>query len=300
MQEWIVGSQDAGSKLIAFLARQFNSQYSARQLKRAIENNLCQINGRTERFASVLLGLGDKITLRLEEAVSFSSSSLTVDLKSILFEDKHLLIYNKPKAINCDADGILKLLQPYCPSLQLVHRLDRDTTGVLLLAKDEKSSQFLLGQFKKATVHKCYRAIADGILKEKDGVIDNFLGKKKIYQGQTIWGAVTSGGVHAYTRWKRLKTGNRATLLHCFPETGRTHQIRVHLSEIGHPILGDYQYAKKFCCPYRPLRYLLHAEKISFVHPESKQILSIEASLPEDFLTAQNQLFGMISSKKND
>lgn len=294
MHEWVVNSQDAGSKLLAFLIRQLHSKFSARHLKRVIENNCCQINGRTERFASTLVGIGDKVSLLLED-VPVLNKTLQFDSTHLLFEDDGLLIYNKPIGISCDEQGILRIIKEYCPSVQLIHRLDRDTTGVLLFAKRSESYQKLLAQFKKASVDKCYRTIVDGVIPGKAGAIDNFLGKKKIYEGQTLWGSVATGGFHAHTDWKRIKTGKDATLLHCFPKTGRTHQIRVHMSEMGHPILGDYQYSKRFRCPYRALRYLLHAEQISFLHPQTGKIVSIEAPLPEDFITAQNQLFGMLS-----
>ncbi len=178
MHEWVIGSQDTGSKLIAFLTRQLGFQFSARFLKRAIENNRCQINGRTERFASVVIGLGDKISLLLEDS-PIHSQPLNFDPNCILFEDSSLLVYNKPMGINCDDRGILRIIKEYCSSAQLIHRLDRDTTGALLLAKNVESSQYLLEQFKKALVYKCYRAIVDGLLPGKEGVIDNFLGKKK-------------------------------------------------------------------------------------------------------------------------
>jgi 23S rRNA pseudouridine955/2504/2580 synthase/23S rRNA pseudouridine1911/1915/1917 synthase len=294
MYEWIVASQDTGSKLITFLTRQLSFQYSARFIKKAIEHNCCQVNGRTERFASIVVGQGDKITLIIEES-ALSNASQKLDPARILFEDDSLLIYNKPMGINCDEQGILRLIRPYCPSVQLIHRLDRDTTGILLLVKNKESYQHLLEQFKKALIDKCYRAIVDGILPMKEGIIDNFLGKKKLYQGQTIWGSVTSGGFHAHTEWKVIKTGKDATLLYCFPKTGRTHQIRVHMAEMGHPIIGDFQYSKRFRCSYRALRYLLHAEQIAFRHPQNGNPISINAPLPDDFAIAQDHLFDIIS-----
>lgn len=298
MPEWIAGPEDSGCKLLAFIAQKMGGQYSARYLKRAIENSRCQVNGRAERFSTAVIGKGDHITILLDEPLP-SSKPPEFSAQRVLFEDDDLLIYDKPPGINCDDKGILQILKDYNPSVQLVHRLDRDTSGVLLLAKNQPSFQNLLDQFKKATLSKCYRAIVDGIIQAKSGVIDNFLGKKIVYAGQTIWGAVKSGGLHAHTEWRKIKTGKQSTLLHCYPKTGRTHQIRVHMSESGHPILGDFQYAKHFNCPYRPERILLHAEQIIFLHPKSGRLMTIEASLPEDFTTAQNQLFGIVDILNN-
>lgn len=294
LHEWVVTSKDSGNKLVTFLTLQLASQYSAKSLKRAIENNLCQVNGRTERFASTIVGTGDQISLVLENSLP-TANPLRFDLKRLLFEDSNLLIYNKPSGINCDEEGMWPIIKAYCPVAEPMHRLDRETTGALLFSKTPMSAQHLLMQFKKTQVKKCYRAIVDGLVAGQEGMIDNFLGKQKIYAGQTRWGAVKTGGLHAVTHWKRLKMGKKATLLHCFPETGRTHQIRVHMAEMGHPIIGDYQYVNQFVCPYRATHYLLHAEQLTFTHPETGQVLCVKAPLGEDFLAAQNQLFGVYS-----
>lgn len=291
MHEWLVGPDDAGSKLIAFLAHKFDFRFSAKFLKRAVENNRCQINGRTERFASFIVNAGDHISLILEN-FSVHHQPVVFEPDRILFEDNFVLVYNKPMGINCDDQGILNTIRHYRSSVRLIHRLDRNTTGVLLLAKDMGSYVDLIDQFKKTLVSKCYRTIVDGCLQNKGGIINNYLGKKKAYEGQTIWGKVSSGGLYAYTEWKRLKVGKDATLLHCFPKTGRTHQLRVHMAEMGHPIIGDYQYSKHFQCSFHALRYLLHAERLIFNHPHSGKSISIEAPLPEDFIIAQGCLFG--------
>ncbi|MFI5344069.1 MAG: RluA family pseudouridine synthase [Chlamydiales bacterium] len=290
MHEWVVDASDAGGKLLTFLSHHLGALYSSRYLKRAIENNRCLINGRTERFATTQLGAGDHVTLLLDVLLP-SHQTLLSDPARILYEDDELLIYDKPPGINCDENGVLKILKAGHPTVQLVHRLDRDTTGVLLLAKSQESYLDLLTQFKKALIRKCYRTIVDGIVHAKEGVIDNYLDRKKTYAGQTIWGSVKSGGLHARTEWKRLNNGKDAALLHCFPKTGRTHQIRVHMAEMGHPILGDFQYGSHFYCTYRPQRYLLHAQQTSFSHPRTGKVVTIESPIPEDFITAQNHLF---------
>lgn len=263
---------------------------SARSLKRLIESNRCEINGRTERFASTFLGTGDRVCLHVEEARLLSPK--IAEPSRILFEDEALLIYDKPAGINCDEKGILQLWKSSLLSLQLVHRLDRDTTGVLLFAKQPIYFHALVEQFKQFQVKKSYLAIVDGIMEESRGVIENHLGKKQAFAGQTIWGSVSpSKGLYACTEWEQLSKGKMAALIACHPKTGRTHQIRVHMAEKGHPILGDFQYGKQFQCPYRPSRTLLHAEKIRFQHPITGIELHITAPLPEDFKIAQQKLF---------
>jgi len=292
MHEWIVPSQHTGIKLLAFVTSQLNGLYSAKHLKRCIENNCCTINGRTERFATTLLGSGDRITLLLSKPLVGQTLS-QVNSSSILYEDSDIFIYNKPQGINCDNDGILKLLKTHDSNLQLVHRLDRETTGALILVKNHATFLYFLDQFKHFRVKKSYKTIVDGSINRKQGTIENYLGRKKTFSGQSIWGAVKTGGLHALTIWKMLKVGKNATLLQCFPQTGRTHQIRVHMSEMHHPILGDFQYGKDFKCFYRPAHYLLHAEKISFLHPKTEQLVTVEAPLSEEFCKAQYSLFGM-------
>jgi len=280
MSEWIVPSEESGSKLLSFLANRLK-QYSARSLKGLIEKNRCQINERTERFASTTLGKGDRVSLHLEN--SSLPSPLILDPTRLLFEDEALIVYDKPPGINSDEKGILALWKSTLPALQLVHRLDRDTTGVLLLAKSPTIFESLVRQFQQLQVRKRYFAIVDGITDAK-GKIENYLGKKRAYAGQTIWGAVSSlHGLYACTEWERLRKGRMASLVTCYPKTGRTHQIRVHMAEMGHPVLGDFQYGKRFYCPYRPSRTLLHSEQICFLHPLTGVSVCFKAPLPSDF-----------------
>jgi len=290
MSEWIATTEEAGLKLLTFLSQRFEGKYSSRFLKKLIENNACQINGRTERFASTQVGNGDHIVLHLEDALTPSAKRFEAD--RILFEDDALIVYNKPAGINCDEKGILALWEDVLPGLRLVHRLDRNTTGALLLAKHDRAFEELVKQFKALQVEKSYLAIVDGKLEQPKGKIENYLGKKKAFAGQTLWGSVKSArGLYACTDWVRETSGKDATLVSCCPKTGRTHQIRVHMAELGHPILGDFQYGKQFLCTYRAPRLLLHSEKISFQHPVTGEKVDISAPLPDDFKHAKQMLF---------
>ena len=290
MLEWIITSQESNLKLIHFLSQKLKDQYSARFIKNVIERNGCKINGKTERFASTILVQGDHVSLHIEQKTEAHLSK--IEKQRILYEDDALFVYNKPAGISCDEKGILQLLHSYLPSLKLVHRLDKDTTGVLLLAKQAIVFEYLVDQFKQFKVTKRYQAIVDGCVNSSKGIIKNYLGKKKAFAGQTIWGAVSSSqGVYACTKWICLKKTKQASLLICVPQTGRTHQIRVHMAEMGHPILGDHQYGKDFQCLYHASRYLLHAEEIFFQHPVTKSHVSFMAPLPDDFMKAQETLF---------
>jgi 23S rRNA pseudouridine955/2504/2580 synthase/23S rRNA pseudouridine1911/1915/1917 synthase len=284
-KEWEVSKRESGSKLQPFLKTKLGDHFTARHIKRLIESNLCQVNGYTERFATTVVREGDHVSIRLEETIS---PSYSFEIDRVLYEDDHLIVYNKPAGISSDEKGIVKILQAVIPQAQLVHRLDRDTTGVLIFAKTAEAFQSLTHLFKEQKVNKSYYALVDGVPKQFSGVIENYLGVRHRYQGQTIWGEVPKGkGAYAYTQWRCVKKGKGASLFLCFPKTGRTHQIRAHLAGIGFPILGDYQYARlQFRSSYQPTRCLLHAYRVIFEHPITKKKIDVTAPLPDDFVEA--------------
>lgn len=290
MLKWIVSSQENGMRLQDFLQKKLSSfPCSNREFKRQIELNRCLVNGIAERFASKKLQQSDHVQFdpsMLGEGVSkplFESAR-------IRFEDESLLIYNKPSGVISDANGLLKLLKPYGDYL-LTHRLDKDTTGLIILAKNKSVEMLMMEAFRKREISKVYYALVDGCPRQSQGTIENRLGKIKEFHGQTIYGEVgKEKGLMAKTNWYLRKTFTKAALLECHPETGRTHQIRAHLSEWKHPILGDYQYSQFFRCKIRPRRPLLHAAKISFIHPIEGGEVAIEASLPPDFEEVMKEL----------
>lgn len=288
-QQWIVQKQQAGFKLLAFLTCAVEGVHSNKFLKRLIDQNRCEVNGKTERFASTPVYEGDSIVCYFDDPIP---SHQTIDPARIIFEDDSLLIYNKPSGLACDEKGILLLF----PQLKLVHRLDRDTTGLLIFAKNDISFQNLVKQFKEYKVKKKYLAIVDGQMTKPQGKIENYLGKQTSFSGQTVYGATTdSKGLYACTEWTKLKVQPQASLLACYPKTGRTHQIRVHLAESGHPLLSDFQYGKKFRCAFRPTHYLLHAESLSFFHPVTGEELHLTVPPPKDFQVAVKSLFSKLS-----
>lgn len=295
IMQWKVSLEESGMKLQAFLKQKLGETLSARQIKQAIENKFCTVNKRLERFASALVGAGDLIELKLDSATSQVSTVAIPKFEPsrILFEDEDLLIYDKPPFIASDNEKFLLNLKRTLPYLALVHRLDKETTGALIFAKNETALTQMLELFKQRLVNKIYLALVDRCPEKSNGIIDNYLGELKRYQGQTLWGSVPkSKGLHAITAWERLRFNQQAALIRCFPKTGRTHQIRVHLSEMGCPILGDFQYGKNFQCNFRPARYLLHASEISFIHPRTGKNISAASPLPSDFLAAIEKVLG--------
>ncbi len=268
MPQWNVSKEESGLKLADFIKLKLGN-VSLKQIKKSLDLARCKVNDHVEKFGSSKVGFGDSITFELAKEDKKEGS--------ILYEDDSLLIYNKPSRITVEA--LEKKVQH-----KLVHRLDRDTTGALLFAKNVEIFENLVDQFKKKEVHKVYRALVEGVPKHPSGVINNYLGKITSWEGQTLWGEVEpSKGLHAVTEWSVLREGKRCAFLECKPITGRTHQIRVHLAGLGHPILGDMQYGQKFQCKYPAPRTLLHAFKLEFKHPKKMTKVSVEAPLPDDF-----------------
>jgi len=288
MLEWIIIGEDSGKKLMTFLTERLGNRASAKTIKRVIDSSGCQVNGKIERFSTITLKKKDYICFD-DKMLTASHEAPKIDTDRVLYEDENLLAYNKPPGVSCDPKGILRLLHAYNPSLLLVHRLDKETSGVILLAKNQATLDRLIEEFKQLRVNKVYWAIADGVMEEKKGTVKNHLGRKAFFQGQTIWGSVSNRkGVLAHTNWEKLKQGRDAALVACYPITGRMHQIRVHLAEMGHPILGDHQYSKQFLCGFRAPRYLLHALQISF-KLGGKQLV-IKAPVPDDFTQSAKAL----------
>jgi len=271
-----VTSEDAGKTLLAFLRDTLEEYPSVKAVKRAIEAGGCTINGRVETFSTHRLREGDEIDIEFGEKTKKFSLE-------ILFEDEHLLVYNKPPGQASE-----DISEHF-----LVHRLDKDTSGVILFAKTKKAQDLLTNLFRKREVEKIYLAICDGKIEKNEWSVDNFLEKKASYQGGALFGKAKKGeGKRAITEFTLIKTSDTASLVEARPQTGRTHQIRVHLKEDGYPVIGDYQYGKHFVCKEKPPRQMLHASEIAFVHPYTKQQVRYQAPLLSDFLAVQKKLFG--------
>lgn len=262
-----VSSEEAGMRLLSFLRKHCCQLSSVKGLKRAVEAKCCKINGRVETFSTFILSKGDRIVFELKE----EKKKL---LPTLLYEDEELQIYDKPA-------GVVSLAKNFGNKF-LVHRLDKETSGILIVAKTSATLEKMIALFREKSVKKTYFALVDKEVHKKEGKITSFLAKKHSYQGQTIYASFSKGEL-AITEWRCVEKKRGASLLECNPITGRTHQLRVHLKEMGHPILGDFQYSQHFSCAFHPKRHLLHAFKISFPHPKTEAFFEITAPLPLDF-----------------
>lgn len=207
---------------------------------------------------------------------------------NIIYEDDYLLVLNKPANIaihpsilhfdNSLSNGVKFYFDKLGlkKKIRIVNRLDRNTSGIVILAKNEYIQECLIKQMKTNEFKKEYLAIAKGILESKSGTLNFHIARK---EGSIIERTVSSDGDSAITHYDVVKEFNNLSLVHIVLETGRTHQIRVHFSHIGHPILGDTLYGS----PSELInRQALHSYKLTFIHPVTKKVLSLEAPLPND------------------
>ncbi|MBU6384205.1 MAG: RluA family pseudouridine synthase [Verrucomicrobia bacterium] len=265
--KWQVAREE---KLIAFLQGRLK-EHSGKFLRKVLDANSCRINGQVERFGSRRLRRGDQVELAPKwEAVPSNHWTFAT-----LYEDESLRIVNKPAGWVCDPQYAAKT---WGSDWVLVHRLDKETTGTLLLCKP-RVREALFKLFEERQVKKEYLALVDGVPQRDSGEIRSLLAKKGAFQGQTIWGS-SPRGLLAITRWKKIAAHKDSALLQIDIETGRTHQIRVHMAEMGHPILVDRQYAREFRCPVFCPRILLHASRLHFSFQD--KIVDVTAPLFPD------------------
>ena len=196
----------------------------------------------------------------------------------MLFEDKHFFIFDKPSSVVVDEEMFIKYLKKYGKDLHLVHRLDKDTTGILIIAKGVESREKFKNLFYKRKIIKNYLVAVEGRVKNNFGKISSCIEKIK-YKNKTL-SKVCIDGEKSLTVWKCLNKKNKFSLLKCITKTGRTHQLRVHFKSIGHPIVGDHIYGIK---RKSVGRQLIHASCIEFLHPYTNENMKIRSQLPNDF-----------------
>jgi 23S rRNA pseudouridine1911/1915/1917 synthase len=217
----------------------------------------------------------------------------------VVYQDDGLIVIDKPAGLSVHpgpghSDGTLvNALLARCPDIKgiggvirpgIVHRLDKDTSGLMVVAKTEQAHQSLSAQFKEHRVAKGYLALVIGTVKPADGRVDAPIARDPRHRKRM---AVVMGGREALTRYRVIQRFNEYSLLEVYPETGRTHQIRVHLTYLGHPLLGDGVYGKR-----SPLldRHFLHAHHLGFRHPTSGEPLEFRSALPDDLQHAVESL----------
>ncbi len=288
------------TRLDQYLASQ-HQHYSRTQIKKLIEDGFVLVDGQ-KRKPSFLLAGGERIEMirRAPEIPKAEAEEIPID---VLYEDEDLIVINKaPGMVVHPAPGhfhgtlvnaILhhlggshvgaQLIAPLQQRPGIVHRLDKGTSGVMVVTKNEQTQRNLAAQFKDRKVEKFYQALVFGLFKEKGGTIDKPIGRDAIHRRK--FSSRTKHARRAVTHYEVAERFDGLALLTLKLETGRTHQIRVHLSENRHPIVGDVVYG----AIGRPL---LHAWRLAFFHPVKKEKMLFEAPLAKDFLSILKCLEG--------
>ena len=284
--------EESGKRLDAYITS-IDSEITRTAAQRLIEQGNILVNGEKKKTAYKVSN-GDIITIEKEEPkeIELKAQNIPID---IIYEDDDIIVVNKPKGMvvhpaNGNPDGTLvNAIMAICKdSLSgiggeirpgIVHRLDKDTSGLLIVAKNDKAHVNMSEQIKNHEVKKIYIALVRGVVKENEATIDMPIGRSTSDRKKM---AVIKTGRNAVTHIKVLKRYNKYTLLQVNIETGRTHQIRVHLSHIGYPIVGDYTYSNGKN-EFGVVGQCLHAKCLEFKHPITGAEMKLEAPLPKYF-----------------
>jgi len=284
----IVDEGAAGERLDRFLAGR-ELEVSRSHIQKLIESGCVLVNGRTAK-ANAKLREGDAVETELPEAREMEILPEAIPL-DILYEDSDVIVINKARGMVVHpaagaADGTLvNALLHHCEDLSgingvirpgIVHRLDKDTSGVMVAAKNDRAHVDLAEQIREKTAQRIYRAIVCGTIAEDRGEIRAPIGRHPTERKKM---AVVPGGKEARTLFRVVERFPAHTLVECRLKTGRTHQIRVHMAYIGHPLLGDPKYGRK---TLEIAGQALHSCELSFTHPRTKERMTFAAEMPED------------------
>ena len=296
-----VSDGQSGIRIDRYLS-EMNEELSRSYIQKLLKEQKITVNGSAVK-ANYKVQEGDEISVAVPDIKEPDILPEDIPL-DILYEDDDVLIVNKPKGMvvhpsaghtsgtlvnaimfHCkdNLSGINGVLRP-----GIVHRIDKDTTGALLVCKNDNAHRNLAEQLKEHSIRRRYRAIVAGVLKEDEGTIEGPIGRHPIDRKKM---AVNyKNGKDAVTHYKVLERFGDYTYIQCELETGRTHQIRVHMASIGHPLVGDEVYGPKKC-PFKGLQgQTLHARTLGIIHPTTGKYLEVNAPLPEYFIELLDRL----------
>lgn len=276
-------------KCISMLIDSLSRSY----IQKLIKEDAVSVNGKPVK-GSYRVKAEDEVSFFLPKAVEPDIIAQPIPL-DILYEDQDVIVVNKPKGMvvhpaaghycdtlvnallyHCGAElsGINGVMRP-----GIVHRIDRDTTGSLIVCKNDRAHNCIAEQLKEHSITRRYRAICHGVIKEEEGTIDKPIGRHPTDRKKM---AVSEKGKRAVTHYRVLQRFAKYTYMECELETGRTHQIRVHMASIRHPLLGDEVYSN-VKSPYKLEGQTLHAQVLGFRHPTTGEYIEVSAPLPDYF-----------------
>ena len=297
----LVADRD-GERLDVFIARLL-PQFTRSRIRRLIDGGLVTLDGRRPAKAGVKLEAGQRVELAEPPPEPAELEPEAIPLR-IVYEDDDLLVVDKPAGLAVHPSPghsrhtLVNAILAHCPQLSsiggegrpgIVHRLDKDTSGLIIVAKHDAAHLSLARELKERRVEKTYLALVEGRPEPPEGVIDAPIGRHPRHRKRM---AVVEGGREARTRYRVVREVDGRSLVELAPEHGRTHQIRVHLAAIGHPVVGDPLYGRRGGRPSSLRRQFLHAQRLAFRHPRTGERLELEAPLPEDLRKALAELEG--------
>ena len=298
--ETIIASENIEKMRLDVFISQKRSDLSRTMIKKLIEDGNILVNDKKQK-TSYKVQNNDVITVNVPEAKEINLKAQDIPIE-IIYEDKDIIVVNKPKGMvvhpavgNIDGTLVNAIMNICKDSLSgiggeirpgIVHRLDKDTSGLLIIAKNDEAHIKMSEQIKNREVTKIYIALVRGVISESEATINMPIARSTKDRKKM---AVSKTGKQAITHFTVLKRYNNYTLLQIKIDTGRTHQIRVHMAEIGHPVVGDYVYSNGKN-EFGVVGQMLHSKKLEFKHPITGKDLSLEAKLPEYFENILNKL----------
>jgi len=290
--QYLIGEEYENERIDKTISELTEEMVSRSYLQKLIKDNLVFVNEKAVK-ASYRLKTGDHVTFTMPENVEPDILAEDIPLE-VLYEDSDVIVVNKPKGLVVHPaaghynNTLVNALLYYCKdSLSgingvlrpgIVHRIDKDTTGSLIVCKNDFSHNHIAAQLKEHSINRRYRAICHGVLKDDEGTISAPIGRDE--KDRKKMSVNTKNGKEAITHYKVLERFREYTYIECCLETGRTHQIRVHMASIGHPLLGDSVYGRKKE-NYTLQGQTLHAHILGFVHPRTNEYIETEAPIPQ-------------------
>ncbi|NEZ46356.1 RluA family pseudouridine synthase [Clostridium niameyense] len=295
---FIIDKEFEKERLDVYLSHTYEEK-SRSYIQKIINDKNVLVNGKVKKN-NYKLREKDEVEVNIPEPKSLQIQPEDIHL-DIVYEDKDVILVNKAQgmvvhpASGLYSGTLVNALLYHCKDLSgingvtrpgIVHRIDKDTSGILIVAKNDKSHNNLAEQFKEHSINRVYIALVEGIIKNESGIVDAPIGRHPV---ERIKMAVVNGGKHAVTHYEVIKRFKNNTLIKCKLETGRTHQIRVHMAHILHPLVGDPVYG------YKKQRFnlkgqMLHAKILGFVHPSTKEYIEFSSNLPDYFSNVVNVL----------
>ena len=289
---------ESGQRVDKYLAERI-PELSRSQAQRLIREGLVTVNGQST-LPAYRVKEGECLTVRIPPKEKLALAAEELPLK-VVYEDEDIVVVDKPAGMVVHPSAghprgtLMNALLAHIPSLAnlgedsrpgIVHRLDKETSGLMVVAKNDSAQRFLKDEFKGREVEKTYLALVEGRPSVEHAVVEAPIGRDPKNRKRM---AVVRGGREARTEYRVLESYPRHSLLKVRPETGRTHQVRVHLAFIGHPVVGDRVYGRKrLTLPMT--RYFLHAQKLMFRHPKDGQYVEFETALPDELQEALKRL----------